>query len=176
MAKLYAGPNQRWAFLHDLIGSNSANVSRKISARLFDMISFLKVLAFCGLSTCSLALVYILWVTFGGGQGGLHSAPSFITIISLVCLLGLWADRLYRVLTRSQADHPIPLERQWAKDGLVRLLSWISGLVASGAVLVAALVIFSAELALPLTVAGSLLFGGSMFLLEQRYLRSRAGM
>jgi len=118
------------------------------------MIKFIKALALCGLFVCSLALFYILSSVFGAIEFGLDSTPSYLTIVSLVCLLGLWIDRLYQVITRRRDTRPIPLKSRWAKDALGRLYSWTSGLVASGAVMVSALVIFSVELALPITFAG----------------------
>lgn len=134
----------------------------------------LKTLAFFGFFISTLAFFYVLWVTYGSGQKSLAMTPSAITIISLFCLLSLWADRLYRLLTHKKAERPIPLKKRWARDGVVRLFSWTSGLVASGCVFVWALALLAPEQAMLVTVAGLILFGAPMFMLEQQYFRSRA--
>ncbi|MEX2498616.1 MAG: hypothetical protein WD397_07050 [Wenzhouxiangellaceae bacterium] len=133
----------------------------------------LKTLALVGLLMSASAYFYMLWLMFEGSGQKLASMPSLGTIISLFALLVLWTDRLYRLVLNKDSDRPLLLKRKWAKDALIRLVSWMSNLIASGTVLVLALFYLPAEAAIVVAIFGFLLFGIPMFCLETHHFRAR---
>jgi len=131
----------------------------------------LKVLVVTGLALGAFGFAYLLWAAFSGHAQSLASPPSPVTVLALVCLLALWMERVYRLVLDRDGGLPLRLNRQWAREAAARLMAWTSSVVASGAILVMGIVLFTGPMLALWALGGLLLVGLPMFLLEQRHFR-----
>lgn len=115
----------------------------------------------------ALFLVHLYAVLVGSGETTFTTVTP-LTLLACFCLLGLVADRVFRLSRSVGVSKRSGAQKEWARRGAARLHAWVSSASAFGVMAIMVAAFDPPATVLALGFAAALVFAACMFILEDR--------